>query len=356
MMRGAKFQVLSFAPRLSGFRKKARMGAQLNSEMAWEACLGQPFATRVLTTHLMTRRVAHAYVLYGPEGVGKRTLAREMAKALNCPAGAGAARACDACWTCRAITQGMHPDCHHLVPEGASGQIRIDAVKQVLARLALRPFSATVQVVIIERAERLTEEAANSLLKTLEEPPTQTQFLLTTSARADCLPTLMSRCHGIRAYPLPREAVHRALVEQHGCDPAMAERVARLSGGSVTQAVALVDRWDAHEQLLVACAGAPSVWRHRPLPETRQDVTHWLDEMVRWLRDVAVTAITRPSPQQVVYREQWTALCDQAARVTLDQCLDTVWALIALRESLEQFVSPRLVAAVAREHWLALME
>ena len=318
--------------------------------MAWTDIIGHEFAKRLLQAHLAEGTVAGAYLFAGPDGVGKRRLALEMVKALNCAAPGG--RPCDACPACRQIGRGVHPDVHALTPGGASQQIRIDEVRHLLGRLALQPFSARVQAAVIDGAERLTEEAANSLLKALEEPSARARFFLTTARLSDCLPTIVSRCQLVRCRPLPVEAVERLLREREVA-PDAAEAAARLSGGSVSQALELSGRWPAHREMLARCADRrPSAWLEGALPETRQDVTQFLDGLMDWLRDVAMTAAG--GPQWVRQTAHAEALRRAAAAIDLDRCLEVASELVSLRESVDQFVSPRLVAALAREKWLEL--
>ena len=304
--------------------------------MARNDLLGHEAAKRLLQTHLRTGAVANAYLFAGPDGVGKRRLAVEMAKALNC-SGDGA-KPCDACSICGRINRGVHPDVHVLSPGGASDQIKIEEIRTLLGRIALRPFSAAMQAAIIDGADRLTEEAANSLLKALEEPPAHTRFLLTTSRLSCCLPTIVSRCQLVRCGPLPVDAVKRLLMTQGHCDASVAEAVAPLAAGSVAFAADLAGRWAEHQRLRGRLAEpSPSAWLEQPLPETREGVAQLLESMMGWLRDVAVASAA-----------------DSSRVADLDRCVQTAMELLALRESLDQFVSPRLVASLAREKWLAL--
>ncbi|MBI3996588.1 MAG: DNA polymerase III subunit delta' [Candidatus Omnitrophica bacterium] len=320
--------------------------------MAWSDILGQERVIELLKTHLQDERVAHAYLFAGPDGVGKRRLAFEMAKALNCT-GAGN-RPCDACTVCRQIARGTHPDVHSVVAGGASDQIKIDMIRHVIGRVALRPYSAAFQVAILEGAERLTEEAANSLLKVLEEPSAHTRFILTTAQFSACLPTIVSRCQLIRCRPLPADVVKQILITQKGCDEPTATAIASLSGGSASEALALADRWSTYDQWVsLLGSDAPPAWFERPLPESREGVAQLLDGMMRWLRDLAVTATSETA--YIAHAGHAVALRRQVRGMDLDRCLDTVFELVALRDSLEQFVSPRLVAAVAREKWLNLI-
>ena len=305
--------------------------------MAWDDVLGQELAKRLFRAHLASGKTATAYLLAGPDGVGKRRLAVEMAKALNCTAAAGA-KPCDACQTCGQIARGVHPDAHLLVPSGASDQIKIDDIRHLLGRINLRPFSAAVQVAILDGAERLTEEAANSLLKALEEPPSRTRFVLLTARLSFCLPTIVSRCQVVRCERLSTEAVAQVLLREQACTPEVAPSVARLSGGSIARAKELAERWDSHQEIVRRLADpSPLSWVERPLPETREEVARLLESMMAWLRDTAAERVRR-----------------QAQAADVDRCVETALELLSLRESVDQFVSPRLIAAMAREKWMGL--
>ena len=321
--------------------------------MSWNDVIGHETVKRLLTAHLKTGRVANAYLFAGREGIGKRRLALEMAKALNCEARTEEGP-CDACSSCTQMARRVHPDLHVLIPTGASEQISIDTIRHMLSRVALRPYRAKVQVVLLNGAERLTEEAANSVLKTLEEPSATTCFLLITSQVSACLPTIVSRCQLLACSPLPAEAVERILIS-HETDPKIASEVAQLSDGSVSRALELAERWTDRQPILARCASeTASAWLDEPLPETRQEVDVLLEEMIGWLRDVAVAASGGPS--LIAHTQHLEALNRQAKSLPVDRCARTAFELMQLRDSLEQFVSPKLVASLAREHWLILMK
>ena len=320
--------------------------------MAWNDVIGHETVKRLLTVHIKTGRVANAYLFAGREGIGKRRLGLEMAKALNCESRPDGP--CDMCSSCTQMARGVHPDLHVLIPTGASEQISIDAIRHMLSRVALRPYRAKVQVVLLDGAERLTEEAANSVLKTLEEPGATTFFQLITAKASACVPTIVSRCQLLACSPLSAEAVERILVS-HEIDAQVAAKVARLSDGSVSRALELAERWTERQPILARCASETlSAWLDEPLPETRHEVDVLLEEMIGWLRDVAVAASGEPS--LVVHAQHLEAVNRQAKILSVDRCARTAFELMQLRDSLEQFVSPKLVASLAREKWLSLHE
>jgi len=321
--------------------------------MSWDAVYGQDFAKQYFSAHWSSSRINGAYLLEGPAGVGKARLALEAAKALNCLESAG--NACDRCASCRQIEKGIHPDVHRILPEGASAQIRIGAVRAVLGRIALRPYSGRFQVVVLEGAEAITDEAANSLLKSLEEPPGHTCFLLTTARVSNCLPTIVSRCQRVRCQRLPEEAIARILTEHQACEAGAASMVARLSKGSAAKALEIARRWEAHQSRASWMSGDQKLaWLKISEPESRQEVQELLDGMMVWLRDVAVTGVG--GSQWIVSADQAGPLERQARHLHPERCCQGVLELSRLRESLDQFANPKLVAALAREKWMELTD
>ena len=203
--------------------------------MSFRSIMGQDRAIAALQRALQADRVAHAYLFAGYEGVGKMTTAVEFAKALVCDSDSD--DACDACRACGKVSHGNHPDVHRVEPEGAGRQIKIEAVReQVRDELSLKPFEARRKIVLLDDAHAMNIEAANCLLKTLEEPPPQSVLILVTP-RPDQLPeTVVSRCQMIRFAPLEFGVVEHAL-EERGVTEDAARLLAQSSGGSLGQAL-----------------------------------------------------------------------------------------------------------------------
>jgi len=187
-------------------------------------------------------------ILAGPEGVGKRLLAVATAQALNCPAARATPEAadhaaspievdaCGTCATCTRIARGVHPDVL-IVEPGDSGAIKIDQVRDLIDRAAYRPFEGRRRVVIIDQADALVPQAQNALLKTLEEPPSLSVFMLVTSRPDALLPTVRSRCPRLRFRPLGPADVAAALVSR-GRTAAEARVLAATANGSIGRALA----------------------------------------------------------------------------------------------------------------------
>jgi DNA polymerase-3 subunit delta' len=179
-------------------------------------------------------KLPHAYLFVGPAGVGKRTTAMALAKAVNCPFQAG--DACDRCAVCQRIDRGVYPDLHLVAPQGQA--IKIDQIRQLQAMLTLQAYEGRMKVALLDDAEKLTIEAANSLLKILEEPPAETLFILLCQNLGGLPATVTSRAQVLRFGLLPRDHII-ALLRQRQRSPAEAEQVASLSGGRPGRAVAL---------------------------------------------------------------------------------------------------------------------
>jgi DNA polymerase-3 subunit delta' len=191
--------------------------------------IGQDRAVDMLRRALDANRLPHALLLTGPEGVGKTHLALQLAQALNC---VGPDAPCGECVHCHQIEIGSHPDVVVVErPEGKEG-IAIAQVRELRDAASLRPFQGRRKVYIIAAAEALTGNAADALLKTLEEPQPQLTMILTASDDEALPPTIVSRCRVIPLVPVPADVIAGALVER-GEDAESAARLARLARGSM---------------------------------------------------------------------------------------------------------------------------
>jgi DNA polymerase-3 subunit delta' len=175
---------------------------------------------------------AHAYLLHGPAGSGKRDAARDFAAALL------ARGAADPDSAALRVRHGTHPDLTWVAPSGAHEMLRRDVDEAVVSAAARTPFEATHRVFVLERADTMNDEAANSLLKTLEEPPSYVVLLLLTDRPTQVLPTISSRCQPVRFDPLPVAALAQRLQSQ-GVAPDAADACARLSLGDGERALTL---------------------------------------------------------------------------------------------------------------------
>lgn len=198
--------------------------------------IGNERAVAFLQRSLEEGRLGHAYLMSGPPGVGKMTLALSLAQALNCQ---GAAPPCGDCDSCRRISSGKHADTQiiSLEPVGGSeddrprAEIGIERIREMESQASLPPFEGKYKVFIIDGAESLSLEAANSMLKTLEEPAERIIFVLLTADERLLPATLTSRCQRLELAPVPAAEIEAALTSQ-GIEPGKARLLARLCRGS----------------------------------------------------------------------------------------------------------------------------
>jgi DNA polymerase III subunit delta' len=183
----------------------------------------QAGAVRLLKTALAKGRIAHAYCFHGPEGSGKRAAALELAKAVNCEN--GSLDACDRCSSCRRIEHGNHPDIVTVRPEGTL--IKIDQVRALQQQFRYGAPPGVTRVVIMEEADKMRAEAANSLLKFLEEPVSPMIAILITENPDSILPTILSRCQKVR-FQEPPPQVRAAQLESEGIPADHARVLAHL--------------------------------------------------------------------------------------------------------------------------------
>lgn len=204
--------------------------------------------------------VPHAILIAGPTSVGKTTLARDLAAALLCTAGAAEPIPCGRCGACLRVASGNHPDLHVLRPTGPGGQVRIGGrdvaepgVRDLIVGLALSAAEGGARVAIVESAHRMNDDAQNALLRTLEEPPPGVVIVLCADDEDRLLPTIRSRCVRVRLGPVSSRSIEGLLGELGLADPPAAARLARLAEGRPGVAIALARRPDAvrgREELL----------------------------------------------------------------------------------------------------------
>lgn len=333
--------------------------------------IGQAPAIRFLHRVLTTGRIAHAYLFAGPTGVGKRAIAVAFAQALNCERGArrevrnpptpplqkggtggflvrdaGFDDGCGTCRSCRNIANNLHPDVQMIEPDGAT--VKIEQIRTLEADAALAPYEAKWKVFILNRAEKMTEQAANALLKTLEEPAGGTVFILLTSTVSALLPTIVSRCQVVTFSPLPDDRIEALLIEK-GMEPSRARLIASLSRGNIERALSPeVASLPATRDLLLEGLGrgfrdgpAALMELAEKLTKDRDMLQQHLEVLAAWLRDLMVAKVSG--------RKDWLVNDDRSEEValraeglTLETILAGLRAVHAMMDNLVRNANPRL--------------
>jgi DNA polymerase-3 subunit delta' len=252
--------------------------------MSWSRIRGQSAALSAFHAAFDRGRLGQAYLLVGPDGVGKRLFATELAKALLCEKPPAALAACDHCPACAQVTAGTHPDVLTLATPEGKHELPVEAMREFCTRMALKPARGRRKVGLVLDADDFNEESANSFLKTLEEPAPGSLLLLLATGTDRQLPTILSRCQVVRFPPLA-PADLRAVLEAEGVAAEQLDRLVRLGGGSVGRARALAD---------------PAVWE---------------------LRKTLLDGVTAPRPNFGALSEAWQAFHEDAGKDTAAQRL-----------------------------------
>ena len=348
------------------------------------ATVGHERAVNTLKRSLHEQRLAHAYLMVGPPNVGKMTLALDLARLVSCVGPSttsdtaavpvrrdatsessisdviSGAEPCGECNQCRRVVDGLHADVRIVsVDRQGDGDgrsrvaISIDQVRDIQREAVLKPYEGRYRLFIVDGAERLSEEAANSLLKVLEEPPDQVILVLLTSEPGGLLPTIVSRCQRLELRPLGLKLVTGELTARFDADDETAMEIARLSGGRLGWAIRALSEPDFLEERagrMVAiedavqggleerfsCAADLAFLFGENRQSARQALALWLE----WWRDVML--VTEGVPELAANLSRMQTLRAVAGALSPAQAAAAVQAVQATLDHLERNANPRL--------------
>ena len=208
-------------------------------KLSWENLIGHATTADYLKKNIANEKFPHAVIFSGEEGIGKRLAAEICAAALLCENQKDGSP-CGVCENCRLVAARSHPDFYVVEPEEtkATRNIKIGQIREMQSEAALRPINSARRVIIIDGAELMNNAAANCLLKTIEEPPSQTIFILLTASRSTLLMTIRSRCMTVNFDKIPVEEIRNVLIER-GVESSEAENLSVIADGSLGRALKL---------------------------------------------------------------------------------------------------------------------
>lgn len=307
--------------------------------------IGHDWVVKMWQSSINQGRVRHAYLLTGPAQIGKRTLALSFAQALNCTS---ITKPCGECRSCRKIVHSNHPDVK--VIESLGNSIKIDQIRQLQSEVALSTHESPWKVYVLRNMDQATPEAANCLLKTLEEPPSRVVLILTTSNTNMLLPTIVSRCQVLPLRPLSSDLIWQALVDRWQAKPEQAHLLARLAGGRIGWAIAalqddglLTKRSQAIVDLLEMLT-AHRFERMRyaeKLSGQRDDALSALDVWKVWWRDLLLAKLQ--TEDMIVNVDYLDDLRNWANVFTAQQIKEFLPYLLVTIRRVEQDANARLV-------------
>ena len=319
--------------------------------------LGHEWAVDMLRRHVTRGDLRHAYLFSGPPGLGRRTLALRLAQALNCERPLAPGEPCFNCRTCKQIEAMQHPDLNIIqaMDDGVAkegGILRVDQIREVQRTLNLKPYQSQYRVAVFLRFQEANDNAANALLKTLEEAPAHAILILTADTPEQLLPTINSRCEILRLRPLPIEAVTSDLTER-GLDEDRARLLAHISGGrpgfarKLVEDVTVLEKREERLNDLQTLLPAARVEKFSYAEKLAKDKDGMRQTILVWLsywRDVLLRVAGAESPLINIDRNMEIEFL--AGRLDISVARKVVSAHEETLEKMERNVNARLLAEI----------
>lgn len=272
-----------------------------------------------LKTAIQTDKLSHAYILSGEDGMGKNLLAGAFVQTLLCEDKLTEIDACGTCKSCLQAISGNHPDIIRVTHEKAS--IGVDDIRiQVNNDILIKPYSSKYKIYIIDESEKMTEQAQNALLKTLEEPPAYGIILLLTNNLSALLPTILSRCITLKLKSVAQNEIEEFLMKEHKIPDYLAELSAVFAQGNVGKALQFASSEEFSQMKndvlhLLKYIDEMELYelidRLKTFSENKDSIQHYLDFIILWFRDVLMYKVTR-DVNQLIYKSEFSDIAKQA--------------------------------------------
>jgi DNA polymerase-3 subunit delta' len=316
--------------------------------MGFAEVVGHQRQLDILRSAMAKGRLHHAYLLLGPEGVGKRTVAKALAKAIYCVE--SEQDYCGRCVNCARITNGNHPDVRLIEPLADKKEISIQQIRELQRELNYRSFSGKRKIAIIDPAALLNSSAQNALLKTLEEPPVDSLIILITPNAGGLLPTLRSRCLRLSFAPLSGAQVAAFLESKDGMRADEAKLLAAMSMGSIG-ASANLDKDELIENRRVWLSMLISlkvgdynaaVIAAEAFAKNRDDALRFLKWAESWYRDLLIYGATQ-RPDELVNLDMLPQIDQRATETSVDCTLSALSQTTGASASIQRNLNRRMV-------------
>jgi len=314
--------------------------------------IGHEWAVDMLKKHIVRGTTRHAYLFAGPPRLGRRTLALRFAQALNCQTSIDAGIPCGQCRDCKQIESMQHADLTIIQADSEGGTLKVDQIREARRTLTLKPYQSKYRVSIFLRFQESNDNAANALLKTLEEAPSYAVLILTADNPEQLLPTIVSRCEVLRLRSLSIEKIQREL-ESRGLETGRAKLIAHISGGRFGYAMRLIENDSLLEKReerlndLLTLLPASRVEKFTYADKLSKDKDSMRQTILFWLsywRDVMLRTAQAETPLVNVDRN--VEIEDLASSMDLASARRVVSGLESTLEKMDRNVNSKMLAEV----------
>lgn len=283
--------------------------------------IGQESIKKHLQTAIKTGNLSHAYIINGEYGSGRQTIASALAKTIQCQSKTDDTDACGVCTSCKQAESHNHPDIKYITHDKTSISVN-DIREQLNNDISIKPYSSEYKIYIIPDANKMTEQAQNALLKTIEEPPVYAIIILLTENCDSLLPTIRSRCVTLTMNPVEKDKICTYLENKFQLEPEQAQIAANYCQGNIGKAIRFASSSDFIEmknQVLKLLKNLDSmdiasiIDTIKEFSTHKNDINDYLDLMLLWYRDVLMIKVTKDA-NLLLYSDEYSAISEQATK------------------------------------------
>lgn len=320
--------------------------------------IGQGWAVEMFRQQIADNAICHAYLLIGPPGVGRRSLALRLAQALECLQPLQPGVPCSMCRHCRQIEAMQFPDLTVVQAEKEGGVLKVEQVRQVRQQLVLTPLQGKYRIALFLRFEEANPSASNALLKTLEEAPSHAILVLTADSVENLLPTIVSRCEVLRLRPVPVSQMQEALIKR-GASAEQAQLLAHLSAGRPGLAFRYMENPTLldfrkecldnlhtllHSSRVEKFAYAERLFKSRDRDKDRETFRDILLVWLTYWRDILISASGSTAP--LVNIDRTDEIASLSGKLNVPEARQAVERVETALDQLDKYVNPRLLTEV----------